>query len=568
MKKASQLTKSLMNAKFKLLIIVLVIAITGCMKQSNEKILNATDTLLIEKPHIALRLLDSIGLDNNFSHDQKMHFVWNKAKSLNALGESLAEESLLPEAIDYFRKNEDTTKIFDSYLLMASYLNWTNQIEEALASLDSGYHKAELRRDTINMINFLSAKAEIFNSIRDYKSTVVTIKEMLKFADKNDSTLYSHLLYSAGLFLSLSKDQSYDEYYKKSIDMVLALDDTATACEYMRNYSGSLSGDQKYIESNNILHKIKKLDHEFGNLSAIQMNMAENYLNLNKLDSARICLNNAVESEKRLQEKGYEDFARKGSLEMLKYVIDNRAEKMVSVAPFSRYLDSITNDILVQNKLHIKQIEDKQQLQTINYRLHMERNRLWWYLFSLTLAVILLGFGIYIYVRNRYVRLGEAEERRDTLIRLIEESAEASKEEASQISNNAFFKQILMKQLGIIKLMASTPTSQNQAMLKRIAAISEGKISGEELLSWAEIYPIIDSLYNNFYTYLKEKFGPVLTTKEINICCLLCANFSTKEIGILTQQSDATIYVRKTSIRKKINANERQDIIVYLNELR
>jgi DNA-binding CsgD family transcriptional regulator len=59
-----------------------------------------------------------------------------------------------------------------------------------------------------------------------------------------------------------------------------------------------------------------------------------------------------------------------------------------------------------------------------------------------------------------------------------------------------------------------------------------------------------------------------MTIKEINICCLLCANFSTKEIGILTQQSDATIYVRKTSIRKKINANEKQDIVVFLNDLR
>lgn len=116
--------------------------------------------------------------------------------------------------------------------------------------------------------------------------------------------------------------------------------------------------------------------------------------------------------------------------------------------------------------------------------------------------------------------------------------------------------------------MASTPTNQNQAMLKRIAAISEGKISEDELLSWTEIYPIIDSLYDNFYTFLIEKFGTVMTTKEINICCLLCANFSTKEIGILTQQSDATIYVRKTSIRKKIDANEKQDIVVSLNELR
>ncbi len=568
MKKTSQLTTLLINTKFILIIILLTITITGCVKESNEKILYATDKLLREKPAIALRLLDSIGLDNNFSHDEKMHFVWNKAKSLQVLGESLAEESLLPEAVDYYKKNRDTTRLIDSYLLMASYLNWTNKSNEAIATVDSGYKKAELWKDTTKMINFLSAKAEYFNNKSDYNNMVVTIKEILKLSDKNNSAQYSHLLYTLGLYLSLSGDNSYDEYYKKSIDMVLKSGETAIACEYMRNYSGSLSGDHKYIESNDLLYKIKKLDPEIGSLSAIQMSMAENYLNLHKLDSARICLNNASESEKKLQGEGYTDFARKGSLEMLKYIIDYKTGKMVSVAPFSRYLDSITNDILMRNKLYIKQLEDKQQLQTINYRLHIERNRLWWYLVSLILAIILTAFGIYIYIRNRYVRLGEVEERKYTLTRLVEEAASTSIEEVSQVSNNAFFKQILMKQLGIIKLMASTPTNQNQAMLKRIAAISEGKISEDELLSWTEIYPIIDSLYDNFYTFLIEKFGTIMTTKEINICCLLCANFSTKEIGILTQQSDATIYVRKTSIRKKIDANEKQDIVVSLNELR
>jgi tetratricopeptide (TPR) repeat protein/DNA-binding CsgD family transcriptional regulator len=568
MKNPSQLTPSFINAKFILIIIVLAITITGCVKESNKKILYATDTLLRERPAIALRLLDSIGLDNNFSYDEKMHFVWNKAKSLQVLGESLAEESLLPEAVDYYRKNGDKTKIVDSYLLMASYLYWTNKSNEVIATLDSGYKKAELWKDTTKMINFLNAKAEYFNSKRDYKNTVVTIKEILKLSDKNNSTQYSHLLYTLGLYLSLSGDHSYEEYYKKSIDMVLNLGDTATACEYLRNYSGSLSGDHKYIESNDLLYQIKKLNPEIGSLSAIQMSMAENYLNLHKLDLARICLNNAAESEKKLQEKGYTDFSRKGSLEMLKYLIDYNSGKMVSVAPFSRYLDSITNDMLKRNKLNIKQLEDKQQLQTINYQLHLERNRLWWYLVSLILAIILIGIGIYIYIHNHYVHLAEVEERKDVLTRLVEETANASKAETTQVPNNAFFKQILIKQLGIFKLMASTPTNQNQAMLKRIAAISEGKISMNELLSWTEIYPIIDSLYDNFYTYLKEKFGSIMTTKEINICCLLCANFSTKEIGILTQQSDATIYVRKTSIRKKINANEKQDIVVFLNDLR
>ena len=568
MKKTSHLTTSLINAKFILKIIVLVITITGCVKESNEKILYATDTLLREKPYIALRLLDSIGLDNNFSHDEKMHFVWNKAKSLQLLGESLAEESLLPEAVDYYRKNGDTTRLVDSYLLMASYLNWTNKSNEVIATLDSGYKKAELWKDTTKMINFLNAKAKYFKNKSDYNNVVVTIKEILKLSDKNNSTQYSQLLYNLGLSLSLSGDHSYDKYYKKSIDMVLKSGETAIACEYMRNYSGSLSGDHKYIESNDLLYKIKKLDPEIGSLSAIQIVMAENYLNMHKLDPARICLNNATESEKKLQAKGYSDFARKGCLEMLKYLIDYKSGKMVSMAPFSRYLDSITNDILRRNKLDIKQLENKEQLQTINYRLHMERNRLWWYLVSLILAIILTVIGIYIYIHNHYVHLAEVEERKDALTRLVKEAASISSAETPQVPNNAFFKQILIKQLGIIKLMASTPTNQNQEMLKRIAAISEGKISVDELLSWTEIYPIIDSLYDNFYTHLTEIFGSIMTVKEINICCLLCANFSTKEIGILTQQSDATIYVRKTSIRKKIKANEKQDIIVSLNELR
>ncbi len=568
MKKTSPLSISLINMKSFLIFILLTLTTSGCVKKSNERNLRNTDTLLNSKPDKALQLLDSIGLDNNFSYDDKMHFVWNKAKSLQMLGESLAEESLLPEAVDYYRRNGDTTRLVDSYLLMATYFHWKNRSDKVISTLDSGYIKAELWKDTTKMINFLNAKAEYFNNKRDYNNTVATIKEILKLSDKNNSTQYSHLLYTLGLYLSLSGNNSYDEYYKRSIDMVLKSGDSATACEYMRNYSGSLSGDHKYIESNALLYKIKKIDPEIGSLSAIQMSMAENYLNLHKLDSARICLNNASESEKKLQGEGYTDFARKGSLEMLKYIIDYKTGKMVSVAPFSRYLDSITNDILMRNKLYIKQLEDKQQLQTINYRLHIERNRLWWYLVSLILAIILTAFGIYIYIRNRYVRLGEVEERKYTLTRLVEEAASTSIEEVSQVSNNAFFKQILMKQLGIIKLMASTPTNQNQAMLKRIAAISEGKISEDELLSWTEIYPIIDSLYDNFYTFLIEKFGTVMTTKEINICCLLCANFSTKEIGILTQQSDATIYVRKTSIRKKIDANEKQDIVVSLNELR
>ena len=204
MKKTSPLSISLINLKTLLIFIVLTLTTSGCVKKSNEKILQNTDTLLNERPDLALRLLDSIGLDNNFSHDEKMHFVWNKAKSLQVLGESLAEESLLPEAVDFYRRNGDTTRLVDSYLLMATYFHWKNRSDKVISTLDSGYIKAELWKDTTKMINFLNAKAEYFNNKRDYNNTVATIKEILKLSDKNNSTQYSHLLYTLGLYLSLS----------------------------------------------------------------------------------------------------------------------------------------------------------------------------------------------------------------------------------------------------------------------------------------------------------------------------------------------------------------------------
>ena len=46
---------------------------------------------------------------------------------------------------------------------------------------------------------------------------------------------------------------------------------------------------------------------------------------------------------------------------------------------------------------------------------------------------------------------------------------------------------------------------------------------------------------------------------------LLKAGFSTKEIGVLTEQSSATIYTRKSVIRKKLNITEDSgDIIAHI----
>ena len=64
-------------------------------------------------------------------------------------------------------------------------------------------------------------------------------------------------------------------------------------------------------------------------------------------------------------------------------------------------------------------------------------------------------------------------------------------------------------------------------------------LSRRPIFSWGSLF------YDGFYTQLNNRYSGILNEKEIQLCCLLKANFSTKEINMLTRQSLQTIYQRK-----------------------
>ena len=95
--------------------------------------------------------------------------------------------------------------------------------------------------------------------------------------------------------------------------------------------------------------------------------------------------------------------------------------------------------------------------------------------------------------------------------------------------------------------------------------ITQEDIPTDDLLVWEDLYKVIDSIYDNFYTHVLTRFGNVLNERELQLCCLLKANFSTKEISVVTQQSVRTVYQRKTTIRQKLNMDEKEDIADFLS---
>ena len=168
------------------------------------------------------------------------------------------------------------------------------------------------------------------------------------------------------------------------------------------------------------------------------------------------------------------------------------------------------------------------------------------------LVCVVLGLClllVYLYRRRQRLLL-EKEEEIETLRNMLA-SADKSDDKES-------VRKLMLQQLGVIKTIAGTPTEANQQLLARLMALNEE--TANALIDWPSIYQTIDLVYDGFYTRLRDKYKDVLNEKELQLCCLLKADFSTKEINMLTRQSLQTIYQRKTQVRQKLNLPEAEDI--------
>ena len=178
-------------------------------------------------------------------------------------------------------------------------------------------------------------------------------------------------------------------------------------------------------------------------------------------------------------------------------------------------------------------------------------------------ALIIVVSAAWI-IRQRRQRERENEERAEALKKMVDELKSAPAPMQAEVHTPEALRRAMLQQLGIIKMVAETPTEQNREMLRKISSI-ESDTDGE-LVNWNNVFELINTLYAGFYDKLQSSYGELLSLKEKQIIVLMVAGFSTKEISVITGQTASTIYVRKTSIRKKLGVPEKEDIVTFLRE--
>ena len=84
--------------------------------------------------------------------------------------------------------------------------------------------------------------------------------------------------------------------------------------------------------------------------------------------------------------------------------------------------------------------------------------------------------------------------------------------------------------------------------------------------TWAEFDLRFKEVYSDFYNELLARF-PSITPNELKICAFLRLNMTTKDISAITFQSERSIEVARTRLRKKLNLERKDNLITFLQKL-
>lgn len=551
-------TKKLSHRSTLLMVLIAFIATSIAVSCSHSRehaqILSNIDNLAHTSPDSALLLLNDIDISEIEEDSLKAFYHLIVATAHKANESSMVSDSLVRLSFEYY-KNRDYNLFLRSGDLYSLHLFWSGNGKKSLALLDSiislpnipdsimiellqtrigvggaefdcknniSYirHLQELDRDSVNQIEYLYQLCENYQFANNSDSALIIIDELIDHA-------YSH---------HLGNDQFKYTYEK----------------------IGILEELGRYDESNRMADYVLENAPHNSALPYLYFWKALNYFNVGDFDRSSRELavaDSCAQDRTDVDHNYYESFA--GPLREFLAYRQNGKIRLSQLATLNNSQRDLFNR-LEHTRFETEQNVLKQENKALTLKAQNERKTA--VLIICVLGAIIIVLAALWNIQKRKRKTIEAEERAEALQKMVDEM-NASKTLSSEHES---LRRAMLQQLGIIKMVAETPTEQNQDMLRKLSSI-ESDTNGA-LVNWKNVYEIINNLYSDFHSLLHGRYGDVLSDKEEQIIVLMLAGFSTKEIGVITSQTTATIYVRKSSIRKKLGVPEKEDIMVFLRQ--
>lgn len=541
------------------LVAIVALGTASCSKSMSQydKEIDQAEKMMLRNPDSALSMLDAIDASELKidSLRAKYHFI--KGYGHLKRNRSMIGDSLIVYAHDYYR-GKDLVRDIRSGIVLAWYKFWVGDTPGAMTMLDS---LAGLP-DVPDSLMTQTLRIRVMLGASEYQG-----QQLIPYAKKLHELETDSLRKIEANYMLLT---AYE--YAGETDSALYLLDQLV--DYARNHNWGdkhfmfeleraqlLTEKSRSAESDALIEEIfRKAGPDNGAADYLHFQYAINALNSG--DITRASRHLALADSLAIKLRGDDDTYFRSYSNLLHAIIDFTQTGRIKLM----HINGLNNRQGERyNRMKASQWESErgalhQQNWALALKAESEHKTVIILIISLVTLLVLAG-ALWIIIIHRQ-RERENEERIEALQKMVDEYRSAPATRESEIADSSVLRSAMLKQLGIIKMVAETPTEQNREMLRKISSI-DGKIDGE-LVDWGNVFGMIDNLYSGFYGKLHGKYGDILSPKEEQIIVLMVAGFSTKEISVITGQTTSTVYVRKSSIRKKLGVPEKEDIVRFL----
>ncbi|MDE6486843.1 MAG: LuxR C-terminal-related transcriptional regulator [Muribaculaceae bacterium] len=541
------------------IIAVIAFYAASCTKSNSQygKDIDRAEKVMLYDTDSALSILDAIDPSELSVDSMRAKYHYLKAYGNMSRNHSMIGDSLISFAHNYFR-GKDIEKDIQSGIAFAWYKFWVGDTPGAIALLDSIAGLSAVP-DSI-MVRALRVRTLLGAAEYQGRQLVPLAKRLYRIeTDPLRKTEARYMLSSAYEYAGETDSAIYiiDELIGEARNnrcgdkhFMLEIEKAQLLTEMGRN-----------DESDRLVGEIfSRAGHDNGAADYLHFQYAINALNAGDADRAEhhLALADSIAAGLR----GDDDAYFRSYSNLLHAIIDFKQSGRIKLMHING-LNNRQNERF--NRMKASQWESersalRQNNRALSLKAESEHKTVIILLISLTSLLILAGSSWLIIMRRQRER--ENEERIEALQKMVDEYRSAPNVRTNEAADSSALRSIMLKQLGIIKMVAEAPTEQNREMLRRITSL-DGNTDGG-LVDWNMVFEMIDNLYSGFHSKLLEMHGELLNPKEVQIIVLMVAGFSTKEISVITGQTTSTIYVRKSSIRKKLGVPGKEDIIGFL----
>lgn len=537
--------------QFIVLSLISIAAMLNSCNTGNARIIDNAEQLVANgNIDSALIVIDNILSPEKMDKHQQARYALIVGQIHSYKGEAMSEDSLLRVALDYYSSATptDSAKLLQSTILAAKHYWWIG--DNAMA-----YEILENSINNTNRLAILMTLCELASMDYDLPRMNKYLFQLLDIDNGNNDMSFI-VRYNLGLTTYYMGNPEAADIALNGIEKYARLpQDTATywklALRSQADIASDMGNQMRAIELQN--KALKHFEGDSTEMAFSYASLSRYYLLMGKTREAENYLRIA---DKMATDEFRNDLSYSGYCQILHILIEYAKTRNFDFKEWATFVNQLQDNAERSRKITEAKERTNHYLAERNYKITIEAQRR-----QLTAIYIIIGLvvvigGVIAYTWHKKKLIAEKDEELEVLRQLVAEAQNSD----NDTKDDRFFKKIMLQQLGIIRIAAANPTAANQELLKQMQQIADKEMKVDSLLNWSDLYHTIDYIYDNYYSRLASEHGQMLNEKELQLCCLLKANFSTKEISIVTQQSVRTVYQRKTQIRQKLGLEEKADI--------